>query len=380
MKKNLLDTINSLGGNMFLEVNHNNSSLVGQIDGQVFECNAEDYDPKTGKLKSDIIIRINDSVITVTNECGSKVIDATTSTEMLKEEVSNRDSTTYTKSNGNYYGLEYGAKYEYMSHGKKYEGLSEEEITQESTKRIVEFTNVVFSVHLERILINSLPYIKNSYVPAFFELDFLSKMVSSGIITQYDVQLLKNNGFVYAKRIGYDDSDIEKTSMNNPMGDLSYIALYLSKRDFEQGAKPLFIEADLFATDQLDVRKFTKTMYVLNKKTNEYQNVSDVVYQYMLDSRRNPIVDKKSYSPLNFEIMMKYISNLNLSLLPSPEFQKCYQIDSVMEQLQPNLNQIRFKMNQLKFQKYIQEQMDEHNAKLEKEFGINELQNTGKSM
>ena len=69
-----------------------------------------------------------------------------------------------------------------------------------------------------------------------------------------------------------------------------------------------------------------------------------------------------------------------MSLSPSTEFQKCYQIDSVIEQLQPNLNQIRFKMNLLKFQKYNQEQLDEYCARLEKEFGKNELQDTGKSM
>lgn len=383
MRKNLLDIINSLGGNMIFEVNHNNNSLSGQIDGQFFECYADDYDPKTRKLKSDIKIRINDAVISITSECDSKVIEAETSTEMLEEEVSNKWNTTYTKSNGNWYSLEYGAKYQYISPSpRKTEDFSEEEQNKVGANRIVDMYNILGTIHPEKTMINgNLDYIKNAYIPQFFEADFLSKMVSSEIITQYDVQLLKNNGFVYSKRIGQDAQDIEKTGRNNPMSTLSYTAVYSSKRDFEQGANPLFIEADTFTTNQNEVRKFTKTIYALNKKTNKYQNISDIAYQYVLDTYNcPPLIDKKSFSPLEFELMMEYISQLNMSLSPSTEFQKCYQIDSVIEQLQPNLNQIRFKMNLLKFQKYNQEQLDEYCARLEKEFGKNELQDTGKSM
>ncbi len=370
MKQELLDKIILLKDNILFEEDHNNNCLVGQVNGQQFLCNSGDIDQNTGKIESDIRIQMQDSEIMIGNERDSKRMKARMSNGDIFECIENNDNNIcYKKCSSTYRHVEVLSKYSIAP------CLDKSEIGEYIA---ASFDNKM-QLGIEATKLNSLN-IKNFSDPAFFDKSFLDKLVSAGLISEYTIGLLQNSGVVYSKYNGLEVNEIEKSLHleNEPKSALSHTEVYLDKKSFEQGSKPLLVEVNLLATSQTEYQKFRKAVYVLDA-SGKYQNVSAIAYQSTQERNELESTIKNAYTPLEFGEMMRYISELNISLNPSQEFKQCCQLDSIMETMQPNLNQIRFTMNNLKFEKYIQALINSHNMQLAKDFGISELQDMGKS-
>lgn len=373
MEQTLINKIISLRDNITFEENYGDYNLTGQLNGENFTCDSKDFNPRRGEIDSRVTIKFNDSdsKITIGNTGSIDAVKSSPTTGLFENIYFDRH-IRYTKADRNHQQTEVFARY-----------LIEPRI---SDYKEDEGGTYVYDGFCQGLGIGytytqlSGSEITNISEAAFFKKEFLEQMVSKKFVSKNDVYILQNYGVLYSKYTGENVNVIsDKSSPLNPMSALSYTAVYMGKNDFEQGNKPKFVEVNLYTTNESECKKFRKAVYVLDTN-GKYQNVSSIAYEInrKYDDIESSIED--NYSPLDYELMMGYINELNIQLTVSQEFKQCYEIARTHESMKPSINKIHFAMNKIKFEKYLETLRKKQYEQMSKKFEINEQQDIRKSI
>lgn len=347
----IIDVVNSLNDGIELAQDYENNCIVGRVGEERFSCFSKEYNPDKGKIDSDITLRLGNAQMEVDNNYNGLV------KKIVVENETSSETVTYGSNGISYANYNSPYKNEEVLFG--FSCIRDNDTGANIIRDTLPIAQNIGSIVMEGNNQHSIS------LPEIFEKSFLDTVISNGFIGNTQVNMLEQQGYVYSKYAGMEESEIRDSSLEKPSSAISYTAVYAKKEDFEKKEKPLFIDVDILTSSKTEYNKFSRMIYVLDKN-GKYQNVSGIALQTRKKS--DSLIVDSDYSPLEYDYMMQYLGQINLSVESTLEFNTYYKLGNITSGIQDNLNQIRIQMEQLKYGRYIQQQIMEHEEKLRKDF------------